>query len=67
MRIHRKLFPIFLFITVFSIVVGQGFDLSPLRWGEGEIDKYVKICVYAKYVHLLNTYMYLLMTYKRFI
>ena len=43
MRIHRKLFPIFLFITVFSIVVGQGFDLSPLRWGEGEIDKYVKM------------------------
>ena len=34
---------IILFLTLLSIGVGQDFDLSPLSWGEGEIEKYLKM------------------------
>ena len=30
-----------IFLTLFSIAFGQEVNLSPLRWGEGEIDKYI--------------------------
>ena len=30
-----------IFLTLFTIAFGQEVNLSPLRWGEGEIDKYI--------------------------
>ena len=32
-----------IFLALFSIAFGQEVNLSPLRWGEGEIDKYIKM------------------------
>ena len=32
-----------IFLALFSITFGQKVNLSPLRWGEGEIDKYIKM------------------------
>ena len=32
-----------IFLALFSIAFGQEVNLSPLRWGEGEIEKYLKM------------------------